>query len=98
MEALADFSFYTGGGGSTTAREERADGLPELRRPLPLLPRLGLQHGRQLDGLLPLQLLQGPRHITNVEHLDSYCVDDIHAKTSHRPFLVASPLGWLEDK
>ena len=34
----------------------------------------------------------------NVEHLDSYCIDDIHAKTSHRPFLVTSPLGWLEDK
>ena len=34
----------------------------------------------------------------NLEHLDSTCVDDIHQKTSFKPFLVKSRLGWLEDK
>ena len=34
----------------------------------------------------------------NLEHLDSTCVDDIHEKSSFRPFMVKSRLGWLEDK
>ena len=34
----------------------------------------------------------------NLEHLDSTCVDDIHEKSSFRPFMVKSQLGWLEDK
>ena len=34
----------------------------------------------------------------NMEHLDSTCVDDIHEKSSFKPFLVKSRLGWLEDK
>ena len=34
----------------------------------------------------------------NVENLDSSCVEGVHNITSYRPFLVSSPLGWLEDK
>ena len=34
----------------------------------------------------------------NLEHLDSTCVDDIHEKSSFKPFMVKSRLGWLEDK
>ena len=33
----------------------------------------------------------------NLEHQDSVCADSVHSKAGEQPFLVVSPLGWLED-